>query len=160
MPFLFEVRLNWIVFLVPLLSANLDNRVAYWGSSNTWTELRLRITALGRRKSDDSLRTDPNAAYTGRVSCRYSKWVSCDGIDLADGVAVSGKRDSDPPLSARCGSNHDGGHIAGTARIEPGRGSTGLGSWIVQIRIVGIIQRVPDLSDVLNWHDYAVGLVG
>jgi hypothetical protein len=44
----------------------------------------------------------------------------------------------------------------GPIKTSPGHGSTGLGSWIVQIRIVGIIQRVPDLGDPLNWHDYAV----
>src|SRR5580704_1345577 len=36
---------------------------------------------------------------TYRVSCHSPKWVSCDGIDLAEGVRVSGNRDSDPPLN-------------------------------------------------------------
>jgi hypothetical protein len=58
---------------------------------------------------------------TYRVSCHSPKWVSCDGIDLAEGVRVSGNRDSDPPSSNHLtGSIINGGHIVKRARINPG----------------------------------------
>jgi len=39
---------------------------------------------------------------TDRVSCHYPKWVSRDGIDLAEGVPASENRDSDPTVKRSC----------------------------------------------------------
>ena len=55
---------------------------------------------------------------TDRVSCHSPNWVSCDGIDLAEGVRVSENRDSDPPLND---------HVPIKDMTAPGR----LATWVI-----------------------------
>src|SRR5271166_5122045 len=52
------------------------------GSSNTWTELRLRIMAFGRRNSDDNFRTGQKMDRNDSISCQLlnSPRESCNGI--------------------------------------------------------------------------------
>ena len=56
---------------------------------------------------------------TDRVSCHSPKWVSCDGIDLAEGVpGIGGTEAPPPPSSDHVPGRSSSDHIVNDAKIQ------------------------------------------